>query len=246
MLTVRCAIGTLVALALSACSTPTPTQHVPAAIGVMADTSPSPLRAASDLFVWGSPDGDSGLRLTSGCPLVRVDSWTCTRPSRLEVIDANQRIQTLTLPSLRSTGPPRLYRGPLDGRYAVESYTFVLADINFDQRGDLLIWAGNEGAYGHKSFDVYLREVPSGRLTRSVAFSEIGIGRSPPVARNGRLLTGAKSGCCIHVEETYEIEDGLPRLIQRMTTDTNDANGPPVVRTEYFGKQVNKGIGGDE
>ena len=183
-------------------------------------------------------DGSPRLQLTPGCPVVALEDWNCSTPSRLDIIDGSNGTQTLMLASLRSSWPIRTYRGALDGAYAADPYTFVLGDINFDQRVDLLVWTGNAGTYGHKSFDVYLQRSGKAGFVRSSALSQLGIGRSPPVARGAHLWTGAKSGCCVHVEETYRLVQDMPLLVKRRTTDTSDITKSPQITTEDFGKGI--------
>lgn len=176
-------------------------------------------------------NGSPRLRLTAGCDM--RGRWTCERPSRLEVLtDDGDTSQQIVLPTLAGDQAPQAHYGPLDGTYATRSASFALGDINGDQQPDLLIAAGREGAYGGFNYDVYLADPRTGEFRKNATLSELSVGMTPPIVIGAQIQVGAKSGCCLQVQETYALRSDRPVLVRRVTTDSTDTTRAPVVTVE--------------
>lgn len=162
----------------------------------------------------------------------------CTNTIRLLIQGTHLPEQNLEISSLFFDSVASLYRGPLDSHTATRKHSFILSDVNNDGQEDLLIWTGKEGAYGGASFDVYLADPATGKFQYSSAFSELTIGYNGLFIIDGnKIKTVASSGCCMHIFETYEIQNNTPVLIERITEDsTNPANPTQTKETLVDGK----------
>lgn len=138
--------------------------------------------------------------------------------------------QALVLQSFYINTEATLFRGSLAERDRTRSHSVVLADVNLDAHDDLLLWTGREGGYGAASYSVYLFEPSRDVYVHSRAFSDLTIGRSGLFTLDGgRIRTGSKSGCCIHIQETFAVENNAPVLVERMEEDATDGAGKPRI-----------------
>ncbi|PPU35291.1 hypothetical protein XspCFBP7912_10465 [Xanthomonas sp. CFBP 7912] len=125
-----------------------------------------------------------------------------------------------------------LYNGPLDESYKKNRHSIILTDINGDGHEDLVVWSGKEGNYGGPSFSVYLFDIAKQRLVFNQSLSDITVMANGLFSVKGNVLTSTSGdGCCIHVVDTYELNNNEAVLIERVTEDTNDP-AKPKKRTE--------------
>jgi hypothetical protein len=179
--------------------------------------------------------GDFVLRLTgSGCRKFAGDVVVCDQGNRLEIAAADGNLlQTLQPESVFVDSNALAYRGPLDKAGQPDTHTFVMGDANSDGRDDLMIWSGREGAYGGPSFDVYLFDPATAEFKHNQPFSDLTVGYLGLFkVEDRRIKTATKSGCCVHVYETYAVEDNAPRLIERVTEDATKGEGDAQITTE--------------
>lgn len=126
-----------------------------------------------------------------------------------------------------------LYRGPLDKAYKNPGDTFIVTDVTGSGHEDLLIWSGKEAAYGGASYDVYLFDKNTNKFEFSEEFSELTVGNNGLFTIDNRQIkTASTDGCCIHVFDTYEVAGGVPKLIERVTEDSSESDGPLKVKIQ--------------
>lgn len=167
--------------------------------------------------------GDKSIVIQApNCVLEAGSVQQCTGKVSLLIQEGTQQ-QVIEVASLFLDGAATLYRGALSKGAAINRHSLLLSDVNNDGVEDLLIWTGKEGAYGGPSYDVYLMDPSSGKFQHSAAFSELTIGYNGVFVVDGnRIRTVASSGCCVHIFETYDIQNNLPVLIERLTEDSSD------------------------
>lgn len=166
--------------------------------------------------------GDITLRLTTtACKAFAGDIAVCNQDNRLDIENAGSGFrQTLRPRSVFVDFDALVYHGSLSESRKPDTHTFTLSDVNGDGFDDLVIWSGREGAYGGPSFDVYIFDPAASRFQFSQPFSDLTVGYLGLFSVDGKEIeTASKSGCCIHVRETYTVEDGEPRIIERITED---------------------------
>lgn len=166
--------------------------------------------------------GDITLRLTTtACKAFAGDIAICNQGNRLDIENAGSGFrQTLRPRSVFVDFDALVYDGPLSESGKPDTHTFTLSDVNGDGPDDLVIWSGREGAYGGPSFDVYIFDAAASRFQFNQPFSDLTVGYLGLFSVDGKeIKTASKSGCCIHVRETYTAEDGEPRIIERITED---------------------------
>lgn len=187
-----------------------------------------------------SLDGAGMLKVGTGSLLFTLKAGSCRKETatvttcndvELTVERSGSPTQTLLVDQVHVDSAATLYRGALDDNYRKNGHSFVISDVNGDGHEDLLIWTGKEGNYGGPSYAVYLSE-QAGRFVLNQAFTDLFPGTNGLFRIEGkRIKTASSDGCCFHVFDTYEVEDGKPVLVERVTEDTNDP-GKPVVKTE--------------
>ncbi|GGJ97338.1 XAC2610-related protein [Luteimonas terricola] len=178
--------------------------------------------------------GDIHLRLRSaGCEPFVEGLLACEDDVRLDVAMPRAQLQqTLHPAAVMLKAGSLVYRGPLHADDRPDAHSFIISDVNADGREDLILWSGRDGAYGGPSFQVYLFDEGDGQLHLSEAFSELTVGYVGIFGVDGRAITtDAKSGCCLHVQETYVVEASVPELVERVTTE-EEADGTAKVTTE--------------
>lgn len=151
----------------------------------------------------------------------------CSGEIELLIQIEGKATQRIVASSLFFDSSASLYRGPLHAGAEVHRHSLILSDVNNDGIEDLLVWSGKEGAYGGPSFDVYLMRASTGQFELSKEYSELTIGYNGLFEVDGNLIkTVASSGCCMHIFETYEIRQGKPVLVERVTEDNTDPAKP--------------------
>ncbi|MEN1928903.1 hypothetical protein WCE37_07880 [Luteimonas sp. MJ250] len=178
--------------------------------------------------------GDIRLQIRSaGCEPFVEGLLVCEDDVQLDVAMPQVKLQqTLHPATVMLKAGSLVYRGPLHAGERPDAHSFIISDVNADGREDLILWSGRHGAYGGPSFQVYLFDEGDGQLHLSEAFSELTVGYIGIFGVDGRTVTtDAKSGCCLHVQETYVIEESIPELVARVTTE-EEADGTAKVTTE--------------
>lgn len=185
--------------------------------------------------------GDDGaLRLQSGALEMSVVAGAfrpfgdhvqhCESGCEITISRGDAPPQKITLGSLYLDTQATFLRGSLvegEGK----GHSLVVTDVDGDGQEDLIVWTGLEGAYGGPSYDVYLYRSGGGYI-HSQEISDLTLGASALFTiEAGRLKVPSKDGCCFHAYDTYELSDGVPTLIERITEDSS-GEGPPVVRTQ--------------
>ncbi len=185
----------------------------------------------------GNLDTSGRLTLHAGDTSIAIQASTCTPETdtlqqcfgqiSLLLRSKSAPEQTIEISSFFLDGAATLYYGSLDAGATVSRHSILLSDVNNDGIADLLLWTGKEGAYGGPSYDVYLMDTTSGKFQYSAEFSELTVGYNGLFTTEGnKIKTVASSGCCVHVFETYELQNRLPVLIERLTEDSTDPNHP--------------------
>lgn len=221
--------------------TPAPEPAAPAAKQAQAGQANTgvsmPISVSAQLSAAGTLQaeaGDLSLSLTAPACIEQSDTLSlCNRGVELSLSrrDGSLR-QTLKPDALYLDSVKTVYRGPLDERFP-QGVSLVLADVDGDGHDDLLLWTGKEGAHGAASYDVFLYDAARRSFEFDQEFSDIGIGSNGLFAvRDGRLVSTSTDGCCLHVIETYAIEGGRPKLVERVTQDSTEGQDKVKVRTE--------------
>ncbi|ROP63077.1 uncharacterized protein DUF1311 [Enterobacter sp. BIGb0383] len=113
--------------------------------------------------------------------------------------------------------------------YGDNNSGLVIDDMNFDGHDDIALRAGNEGAYGGPSYDVYLYQSVSKRFVLSDALTQLGsenLGLFGVDPERKTLTTWTKSGCCWHQSSVWKVENNQPVLIEEITEDATNPNLP--------------------
>lgn len=149
------------------------------------------------------------------------DDTTCEGPAQLLIYAKGQRSvrQVINFPTV-FVMVPRGSKEPLVNSTRLYDFQGVInvGDFNFDGQEDFGIQTGNEGSYGGPSYDVYLfdartqRFVPNGEMTSLIRST---LGFFEVDAKNKRLHTYAKGGCCYHETTTYRVDRDVPVAIER-------------------------------
>ena len=101
-----------------------------------------------------------------------------------------------------------------------EQSVLIHDDFNFDGEKDFALMNGQNSCYGGPSFDIYLYY--NGKLTYSSNFSELSnsyCGMFDYSAKEERIYTMVKSGCCWHQYSEYTVENNEPKAIRITTYD---------------------------
>ncbi|MBE2211865.1 MAG: FG-GAP repeat protein [Xanthomonadaceae bacterium] len=144
----------------------------------------------------------------------------CKRDVRLEIAGPEDVNQTLSLEKIYLDSEATAYLGSLSGGYREKGYSIVLGDLNGDDHPDLMVWTGREGGYGGASYDVFLFDAKTREFVRNPALTELMQGATAPfLVEDGYLKLAFKDGCCLHVFDSYQLRNGEPVLVERVTED---------------------------
>ncbi len=105
--------------------------------------------------------------------------------------------------------------------YDVQS-TLNVGDFNFDGHEDFAIQIGNGGSYGMPSYSVFLFDPLTGQFQLSKPLSSLieeSLGFFEVDAKNKRLITFSKSGCCYHETVVYRVLQNRPAPVARTIED---------------------------
>ncbi len=144
----------------------------------------------------------------------------CKRDVQLNVEGPGGIKQLLPLESIYLDSESTAYVGSLSGRYREKGYSIVLGDLNGDDHPVLMVWTGREGGYGGASYDVFLFDAKTREVVRTPALTELMQGATAPLlVEDGYLKLAFKDGCCLHVFDSYQLRNGEPVLVERVTED---------------------------
>lgn len=169
---------------------------------------------------------DFVLRMLEACPAKNdKEDTTCEGPAQLLIHDKGQRAvrQVINFPTVFVT-LPKGSTAPLvnSARLYDDQGVVNVGDFNFDGQEDFGIQTGNEGSYGGPSYDVYLFNTQTQRFVRNSEMTGLilsTLGFFEVDAKNKRLRTFAKSGCCYHETTTYRVDRDVPVAVERYIED---------------------------
>jgi hypothetical protein len=113
----------------------------------------------------------------------------------------------------------------------------LFQDFDFDGVPDLALMDGQHSCYHGPSYRVYLQK-EGRRLVPSPEFSELArnyCGMFAVDVRARRLRAQGKSGCCVHVYDTYAVVNHLPRLVESVVESVL-MDAPAYTQWERSGK----------
>lgn len=182
---------------------------------------------------------DFVLNMLQACPPASdKEDTTCEGPAQLRIFDKGQQTvrQVIDLPTVFVT-LPKGGKGPLvnSTRLYDDQGVINVGDFNFDGQEDFGIQTGNEGSYGGPSYDVYLFNAQAQRFVHNSAMTELileTLGFFEVDAKNKRLRTWAKSGCCYHERTVYAVEHDEPVAVERRIDDAQGGGDKMKVTVE--------------
>lgn len=164
----------------------------------------------------------------------------CEEALQLSVAKNGGEPQPLDVDAIHLNTEATLFRGEFGLRARTKSQTIVVSDMNGDGHDDIALWTGAKGGYGGASYDIFLFDSVQDTYAKSHAFSDLTIGRLGLFEIvDGKIVTHSKSGCCIHTEEIFSIENKEPVLVERIVEDATGGVDPPK-RT--VSRRVNGGM----
>lgn len=189
-----------------------------------------------------TPEADGAVKVSLGDVALQIDRCASTPVSPTIThcdgdtyirVTRDDKTQSVMVTSLYIDRNATFYRGPLDASYKQNGHSIVMTDVDGDGLEDLILWTGKEGAYGGPSYDVLLMSKEDGQYYASPGLSELTVGANGLFSiENGRLTLTSSDGCCIHVFDTYELNDGEPTLVERRTEETKEGTADVNVKTE--------------
>ncbi|MGN8088779.1 lysozyme inhibitor LprI family protein [Ralstonia sp. 22086] len=182
---------------------------------------------------------DFVLRMLEACPAQSdKEDTTCEGPAQLVIHDKGQRAvrQVINLPRV-FVALPKGGMGPLVNSAHLYDYQGVInvGDFNFDGQEDFGIQTGNEGSYGGPSYDVYLFNARAQRFVRNSEMTSLilsTLGFFEVDAKNKRLRTFAKGGCCYHETTTYRVDHDVPVAVGRYSEEVMNSGDKMKITEE--------------
>lgn len=182
---------------------------------------------------------DFVLRMLEACPGDRSkEDITCEGPAQLVIHDKGQRAvrQVINLPRV-FVALPKGGMGPLVNSAHLYDYQGVInvGDFNFDGQEDFGIQTGNEGSYGGPSYDVYLFNARAQRFVRNSEMTSLilsTLGFFEVDAKNKRMRTFAKGGCCYHETTTYRVDHDVPVAVARYSEEVMTSGDKMKIKEE--------------
>lgn len=182
---------------------------------------------------------DFVLRMLEACPGdSSKEDITCEGPAQLVIHDKGQRAvrQVINLPRV-FVALPKGGMGPLVNSAHLYDYQGVInvGDFNFDGLEDFGIQTGNEGSYGGPSYDVYLFNARAQRFVRNSEMTSLilsTLGFFEVDAKNKRLRTFAKGGCCYHETTTYRVDHDVPVAVGRYSEEVMNSGDKMKITEE--------------
>jgi len=120
--------------------------------------------------------------------------------------------------------------------------TVEKGDFNFDGHEDLAVPIDNSGPYGAPTYLILLFRPATLHYAEAPALSALtreNLGLFSVDAKRKRLITGSKSGCCIHYQSELAVSDDVPTLVSSKVESIvfgNDRCTVIVERTPEHGK----------
>jgi hypothetical protein len=115
--------------------------------------------------------------------------------------------------------------------------TIQVGDFNFDGQEDFAVQDSESGPYGGPTYAVYLYSRREGLFVLSDELSELTqatLGMFQVDTARRRLVTSAKSGCCFHATEEFEVVRDQPELRARHTEAVEPAGDRLVITDEHL------------
>lgn len=138
------------------------------------------------------------------------------------------RVEALDLNPLAA-----VYRGPLDGSYRKDGISIIVADVDLDGDEDVSVLTGRRGAYGSPSYTVFLRDQAGTAFVQSKPFSDLTVDHLGMFTMEaGKIRAFTKSGCCVHIDETYALDNDRPKLVEVVTRTSASAGAPEKVEVK--------------
>ncbi len=101
--------------------------------------------------------------------------------------------------------------------------SFQYEDVNFDNINDLIFYTGTNGSYMSPSYDYYIFNPTQKKFIFNKQLTDLGLGMGIEIdAKNKRILSFEKSGCCWHQQEGYIYQEDSLVLVKRMIVDEMD------------------------
>lgn len=109
-------------------------------------------------------------------------------------------------------------------------------DYNFDGQEDMTILNGHNSSYGGPSFDIYLFDKTTKKLTANESFTELAtnnLGMFDVDSARKRIITYQKDGAALHYKEEYTItEKNEPILVLEVEEDATEGETVKVTTKE--------------
>lgn len=208
---------------------------------------PSPVRPANDTLrsaneMNANPSSDGAMSVSIGGVSLRIEKCAlreisptvshCTGDTYVD-LQKDGTSHSILLTSLYLDREATFYRGPLDASYKRNGHSFVMTDVDGDGREDLIVWTGKEGTYGGPSYEVLLFNQETKQFEVAPMLSELTVGANGLFSvESGRLKLSSSDGCCMRVFDTYAVEHGEPKLIERVTEKRDEQGGHATTKTE--------------
>jgi len=98
-----------------------------------------------------------------------------------------------------------------------EQSTIIYDDFNFDGIKDFALMDGQNSCYGGPSFQIYLAGRAKGSFALSKSFTRLAqdyCGMFETNAKEKKLLTSSKSGCCWHQFSEFIVVGNMPKAVK--------------------------------
>ena len=198
---------------------------------LLALTAPPVLPAGSTVPVTTSSTvRDYALTTGGACPTEEMATYACMVPATLIVRDhgssrERQRIELERVAVVFDDEAPT-------PRWTVTSKAF---DANFDGQEDLALTDSQEGPYGSLTYAIFVADGGALKLSEDLsAITRENIDLFEVEHRRQRLVTGSKSGCCIHYRREYAFLPGAAgeskvTLVDEVEDDGRDRDHGQVI-----------------
>ncbi len=123
--------------------------------------------------------------------------------------------------------------------YGSQSY-LVVRDVDFDGQPDLMVYEGNSGPYSGPTYAVYLYSSRRQAFVLNNALTELartGLGLFAINDARHELTVFQKSGCCWHLQTSYQVRPGGRLMPVRAKEEGVDASGEWVEVTRTVWRQ---------
>lgn len=116
--------------------------------------------------------------------------------------------------------------------------SLVVRDVDFDGQPDVMVYEGNSGPYSGPTYAVYLYSSRRQAFVLNNALTELartGLGLFAINDARHELTVFQKSGCCWHLQTSYQVRPGGRLMPVRAKEEGVDASGEwvDVIRTRW-------------